>query len=78
MQLFILFVFQVLAFSDGTNISVFPPAQDFKRLNDSQSAPNTGGMGAYCPVNHVSVFVYLKLTLTAHLMLPENGRHFFC
>lgn len=35
---------------DGKNLLHFPPARDFKKLNKSESAPNTGGMGAYCPV----------------------------
>lgn len=35
---------------DGKNLLHFPPARDFKKLNKSESAPNTGGMGAFCPV----------------------------
>lgn len=35
---------------DGKNLLHFAPARDFKKLNKSESAPNTGGMGAYCPV----------------------------
>lgn len=34
---------------DGKNILHFSQARDFKRLNKSESAPNTGGMGAFCP-----------------------------
>lgn len=35
---------------DGKNLLHFAPSRDFKKLNKSESAPNTGGMGAYCPV----------------------------
>src|SRR5699024_7354772 len=36
--------------SDGTRVVPLAPAQDFKRLGDGDSGPNTGGMGAYSPL----------------------------
>ena len=35
---------------DGTTVVPLLPAQDFKRVGDGDSGPNTGGMGAYAPV----------------------------
>jgi len=44
----------VLALTDGERYAMLPPAQDHKRLGEGDSGPNTGGMGAYCPVGLTS------------------------
>jgi phosphoribosylamine--glycine ligase len=36
--------------SDGVDVVPLVPAQDFKRVGDGDSGPNTGGMGAYSPL----------------------------
>jgi phosphoribosylamine--glycine ligase len=36
--------------TDGTVPVPLVPAQDFKRIGDGDTGPNTGGMGAYAPV----------------------------
>ena len=52
----------VEAFLDGPEVSLFcvcdgevavplAPAQDFKRVGDGDTGPNTGGMGAYSPLD---------------------------
>jgi phosphoribosylamine--glycine ligase len=40
----------VLCLCDGRRAVPLAPAQDFKRLGDGDTGPNTGGMGAYSPV----------------------------
>ena len=40
----------VLCICDGVRAVALAPAQDFKRLGDGDTGPNTGGMGAYSPV----------------------------
>ncbi|MBX3067732.1 MAG: phosphoribosylamine--glycine ligase, partial [Cryobacterium sp.] len=36
--------------TDGVEAVALAPAQDFKRVGDNDSGPNTGGMGAYSPL----------------------------
>ena len=40
----------LFAITDGTSYVMLPGLQDHKRLNDGDTGPNTGGMGAYLPV----------------------------
>ena len=36
--------------ADGTTVLPLSPAQDYKRVGDGDTGPNTGGMGAYSPL----------------------------
>ena len=40
----------LFALSDGREVIPLAPAQDFKRIDDDDLGPNTGGMGSYSPV----------------------------
>jgi phosphoribosylamine---glycine ligase len=40
----------LFAVTDGTTVVPLVPAQDFKRRDDGDAGPNTGGMGAYAPL----------------------------
>jgi phosphoribosylamine--glycine ligase len=43
----------VLALCDGESALPLAPARDFKRIGEGDSGPNTGGMGAFSPVDGV-------------------------
>src|ERR671935_2904531 len=43
----------VFAITDGARTIALPVAQDFKRVGDGDTGPNTGGMGAYAPVERI-------------------------
>jgi phosphoribosylamine--glycine ligase len=46
---------------DGSTVVPLLPAQDFKRVGDGDSGPNTGGMGAYAPLPWLPEDVYREI-----------------
>jgi phosphoribosylamine--glycine ligase len=40
----------LFAITDGMTVRPLQPAQDYKRVQDGDQGPNTGGMGAYTPL----------------------------
>jgi phosphoribosylamine--glycine ligase len=53
----------LFAITDGTTVLPLQPAQDFKRLGDGDTGPNTGGMGAYSPLPWVPKHVVEEITV---------------
>ncbi len=45
----------LFAVCDGEDAVLLAPAQDHKRARDGDEGPNTGGMGAFCPVEGFSL-----------------------
>ncbi|BBX41589.1 phosphoribosylamine--glycine ligase [Mycobacterium simiae] len=46
---------------DGATVVPLLPAQDFKRVGDGDTGPNTGGMGAYAPLPWLPDHVYREV-----------------
>jgi phosphoribosylamine--glycine ligase len=44
----------LMVLCDGTNVTALAPSQDFKRLGDGDAGANTGGMGAYAPMDSLT------------------------
>ena len=60
---------------DGTDAVPLTPAQDFKRIHDGDAGPNTGGMGAYTPLEWLPAgFVDEVMDRVARPVLAEMAR----
>lgn len=56
----------LLALCDGERAIPLAPAQDYKRIGDGDTGPNTGGMGSYSPVATVSSAQLSELSAMVH------------
>ncbi len=70
----------ILTLVDGEEIFPLEPAQDYKRVGDNDTGPNTGGMGSYSPVPVLDQHNYQRaveeiLRPTARALL-KRGIHF--
>jgi phosphoribosylamine--glycine ligase len=70
----------LLALCDGLRAVPLEPAQDFKRIGDDDTGPNTGGMGAYSPVPGIDADAAAQLVERVHVPvlreLARRGIHF--
>lgn len=58
----------VFVLMDGKHYVILPPCADFKKAGDGDSGPNTGGMGAVCPVPCVTP--ELKREIAGKIVAP--------
>jgi phosphoribosylamine--glycine ligase len=56
----------LLALCDGERVLPMAPAQDYKRIHDSDRGPNTGGMGSYSPVPGIDAGRAAELVAEVH------------
>jgi phosphoribosylamine--glycine ligase len=64
----------LLALCDGENAVPLAPAQDYKRIGDGDTGPNTGGMGSYSPVPGFDAAAVEEIADTVHRPVLESLR----
>lgn len=70
----------VFTLTDGTDALTLLPAQDYKRIGEGDTGPNTGGMGAYAPVGVVDASLLERvrdeILLPSLAALRDDGNPF--
>lgn len=51
----------IFTISDGKNYKILPVCADFKRAGNDDTGPNTGGMGAICPVPFINSSILAEI-----------------
>jgi len=64
----------VLALCDGERAIPLAPARDFKRIGDGDTGPNTGGMGAFSPVEEIGPELLAEIVATVHQPVLDEMR----
>ena len=64
----------VLALCDGERALPLAPARDFKRIGDGDTGPNTGGMGAFSPVEEIHAPLLAEIVATVHQPVLDELR----
>jgi phosphoribosylamine--glycine ligase len=62
----------VFALVDGASVVPLAPAQDYKRLEDGDAGPNTGGMGSFSPVPAADGSFAAEIAETVHRPVVEE------
>ena len=64
----------VLALCDGERALPLAPARDFKRIGDGDTGPNTGGMGAFSPVEEIDSLLLAEIVRDVHQPVLDELR----
>jgi phosphoribosylamine--glycine ligase len=65
----------LFAITDGTTVLPMQPAQDFKRVGEGDTGPNTGGMGAYSPLPWAPTDLIENVTARVLQPMVDAMRH---
>jgi phosphoribosylamine--glycine ligase len=64
----------LLALADGENVVPMAPARDYKRIQDGDEGPNTGGMGSFSPVPGIDEERAAEIVASVHQPIVDAFR----